>query len=294
MNFLSPIAGLLLAAAVLPPLLLLWFLKLRRLRTPVSSQRLWREAIEDMRANAPFQRLRWRLLLVLQIVILLLIALAIARPRVQGAGESGQRTILLIDTSGSMCAVDTSDGRTRLEHAKDIALARIDALHGGGALFSASGEQWCCLFPVMPWWPVDSPAVRQSCVVRLKRSHPPINPPVQFPLRLARAYATNTDPESPWPVGGPAVIECISDGRILIWRIGFSKLESLVYHRVGSADPENWSFSVVAADRDVRDPRQVRVLIGLVAEHDARTVSWFCVWMERWWPPGLSRPRRCR
>ena len=27
MNFLSPIAGLLLAAAVLPPLLLLWFLK---------------------------------------------------------------------------------------------------------------------------------------------------------------------------------------------------------------------------------------------------------------------------
>ena len=91
MNFLSPIAGLVLAAAVLPPLLLLWFLKLRRARTPVSSQRLWREAIEDMRANAPFQRLRWRWLLVLQILVLLLIAFAIARPRVQGAGESGQR-----------------------------------------------------------------------------------------------------------------------------------------------------------------------------------------------------------
>ena len=87
MNFLSPIAGLLLAAAVLPPLLLLWFLKLRRARTPVSSQRLWREAIEDMRANAPFQRLRWRWLLVLQIMILLLIALTIARPRVAGTTD---------------------------------------------------------------------------------------------------------------------------------------------------------------------------------------------------------------
>ena len=271
MNFLSPIAGLLLAAAVLPPLLLLWFLKLRRSRTPVSSQRLWREAIEDMRANAPFQRLRWRWLLVLQIVILLLIALAIARPRVQGAGESGQRTILLIDTSGSMRAVDTSDGRTRLEHAKDIALARIDALHGGGALFSASGETMVLSF--------SGDAVVEcrftSSAAELRRSIEEITPTDQSTravpaLRLARAYATNTDPESPWPVGGPAVIECISDGRIPDLADRFLEAgESLVYHRVGSADPENWSFSVVAADRDVRDPRQVRVLIGLVAEHDA-------------------------
>ena len=67
-----------------------------------------------MRANAPFQRLRWRWLLVLQIMILLLIALAIARPRVQRrALARGKRrrlssadTILMIDTSGSMRAVD--------------------------------------------------------------------------------------------------------------------------------------------------------------------------------------------
>ena len=268
MNFLSPIAGLVLAAAVLPPLLLLWFLKLRRARTPVSSQRLWREAIEDMRANAPFQRLRWRWLLVLQILVLLLIAFAIARPRVQGAGESGQRTILLIDTSGSMRAVDTDDGRTRLEHAKDVALARIDALHGGGALFSESGETMVLSF--------SGDAVVEcrftSSAAELRRSIAEITPTDQptraVPaLRLARAYATNTDPESPWPVGGPAVIECISDGRIPDLADRFLEAgESLVYHRVGSADPKNWSYSVFAADRDVRDPRQVRVLVGLIAE----------------------------
>ena len=52
MSFLSPIAGLLLAAAVLPPLLLLWFLKLRALGRP-SPARLW-WSIEDMRAKHPF------------------------------------------------------------------------------------------------------------------------------------------------------------------------------------------------------------------------------------------------
>ncbi|MEC8102030.1 MAG: VWA domain-containing protein [Planctomycetota bacterium] len=271
MSFLSPIAGLLLAAAVLPPLLLLWFLKLRRARTPVSSQRLWREAIEDMRANAPFQRLRWRWLLVLQILILVLITLTIARPRVQGAGQAGQRTILMIDASGSMRAVDTDDGRSRLEHAKDVALARVDALHGGGSLFSESGETMVLSFS----GDASVECRFTSSASELRKSIEAIAPTDQLTravpaLRLARAYATNTDPESPWPVGGPAVIECISDGRIPDLADRFLEAgESLVYHRIGSEDPKNWSFSVFTADRDVRDSRQVRVLLGLVAEGEA-------------------------
>ena len=69
------------------------------------------------------------------------------RPAESPAPENlASRTILMIDTSGSMRAVDTSDGRTRLEHAKDIALARIDALHGGGLSFPHPAKQWCCLF----------------------------------------------------------------------------------------------------------------------------------------------------
>ena len=271
MSFLSPIAGLLLAAAVLPPLLLLWFLKLRRARTPVSSQRFWREAIEDMRANAPFQRLRWRWLLVLQILILVLITLTIARPRIQGAGQAGQRTILMIDASGSMRAVDTDDGRSRLEHAKDVALARVDALHGGGSLFSESGETMVLSFS----GDASVECRFTSSASELRKSIEAIAPTDQLTravpaLRLARAYATNTDPESPWPVGGPAVIECISDGRIPDLADRFLEAgESLVYHRIGSEDPKNWSFSVFTADRDVRDSRQVRVLLGLVAEGEA-------------------------
>ena len=114
MDLLKPVYLYLLL--LIPLLLLLYVLKLRRKTYVVSSCVLWEQAIEDMKANTPFQRLRRNLLLPLQIVFLTLMVFALARPFWRGAAYAAQNTILLIDGSASMKATDT--GETRFEMAK--------------------------------------------------------------------------------------------------------------------------------------------------------------------------------
>jgi hypothetical protein len=76
MNFLTPLAFAL--AALLPVIVALYFLKLRREKQRVSSTYLWRTLVRDAAANAPWQRLRPNWLLLLQ--LLFLAALIIAPP----------------------------------------------------------------------------------------------------------------------------------------------------------------------------------------------------------------------
>jgi hypothetical protein len=162
MIFLSPLAFALLA--LIPPIIALYLLKLRRQDRVVSSTYLWQRFVRDVEANAPWQKLRRNLLLLLQILLLLLLILALARPATQAEGVAGQTLVLILDTSASMAATDGDLGGfqnlpslnapTRLDAAKaaardlvanlpDDARVTILAAAGGevGTLVSASQDR---------------------------------------------------------------------------------------------------------------------------------------------------------
>ena len=130
MHFLNPSAFYLLA--FIPVVVVLHFLKLRRQRHVVPSVTLWLEAIEDMKANVPFQRLRNSLLLPLQILFLLVVVGGVARPALRQLGGLSEQSILVIDTSASMGATDL--GETRLDVAKAEALKLINQLGANGQM----------------------------------------------------------------------------------------------------------------------------------------------------------------
>ena len=109
MNFLSPFALLLGTLAV--PLLLLYFLKVRRRQMPVSSLLLWQAALRDREASTFFQRLQRDPLLILQILALLALTVALARPAVTVMGQGAKRVAIVMDTSASMKATDVSPSR---------------------------------------------------------------------------------------------------------------------------------------------------------------------------------------
>lgn len=118
MSFLEPAAFAWLGLAA--PIVALYFLKTRRRRVVVPSTWLWRRSINDLRVNAPFQRLRKSLLLLLQLLLLFFGALALARPSGRATPPEHKRWALLIDRSASMRMKDVAP--SRLEKAKALAL----------------------------------------------------------------------------------------------------------------------------------------------------------------------------
>ena len=127
MDFLKPIYLYLLL--LIPPLLLLYVLKLRRKTHVVSSCLLWEQAIEDMKANTLFQRLRRNLLLPLQVIFLTLAVFALARPFLRGTTSMAENIILIMDCSASMKSTDV--GGTRFEAAKSDAAKLVVELGSG-------------------------------------------------------------------------------------------------------------------------------------------------------------------
>ena len=90
--------------ALLVPLVIFYFLKLRRPRQTVPSLVLWRQVLSDQRVNSPFQRFKRNILLLLQILLLSLLAFAAMQPFLRRDPQTSTRLPVLVDISASMGA----------------------------------------------------------------------------------------------------------------------------------------------------------------------------------------------
>ena len=113
---------------LLVPLVIFYFLKLKRPRIIMPSLALWRQVLSDRRVNTPFQRFKRNLLLLLQLLLLLLLVLAAMQPYFRGRQNRVRRSPVLIDNSASMAALDKRGGRSRLDVAKERVAELIDGL----------------------------------------------------------------------------------------------------------------------------------------------------------------------
>jgi Ca-activated chloride channel family protein len=128
MGILIPVALALLALAV--PIVLFYMLRLRREDLPVPSSLLWRRALQDRAANAPWQRLRRNLLLLLQLLLLALLVFSLARPFISTESLVTGNVVVVLDASASMKAIDEEGGVTRFDRARREAYGLVDGLGG--------------------------------------------------------------------------------------------------------------------------------------------------------------------
>ena len=114
--------------SLLAPLVLFYFLKLKRPRAEIPSLVLWRQVLQDHRVNSPFQKFKRNLLLLLQILLLLFLVLAALQPFWRGGPGKHRRLPVLVDCSASMGALDKPGGVSRLAEAQRRVREMIDGL----------------------------------------------------------------------------------------------------------------------------------------------------------------------
>jgi hypothetical protein len=290
MTFLTPLLAGIAAAIAIPSLIILYFLRLRRNEVEVSSTLLWKKAIEDLQANAPFQRLRRNLLLFLQLIVLALILFAIAQPQIASTFAPGVQHVIIIDRSASMQATDgdpSEPGKvTRLDAAKKKANELVDSLRDAGA-FSGEGDR-----AMVVAMDVSGTVMQQftSNKNELKRAIERITPAdtstlMEPAFKVAKAFlpkrimmdnAGGTGPETPIKMDeqtvGQVTIHLFSDGQIpdigLVRPQGdATKAElqddKLEYHAIGS--PDAWNVGIVAlrAERSFDKPSELQVFVGV-------------------------------
>jgi hypothetical protein len=277
-TWVTPLAGAIVGAAVLAPLVALWFLKLRRRKRVIASTLLWTRSLADLRANAPFQRLRFNLLLLLQVLAVLAIAIALAQPEAEGLGSAGGRHVIMIDRSASMNAIETVDesGRKidppvdRLTLAKRAAKARVRELLGGGWFSLSASDVMVVSFASR----AEIRAPFTESVSSLEAAIDAIAPTdestrIGDAVELARAF---TDSQNRSDARGERVeldasaiptIELYSDGRIAdIGKLALRDGENIIYHRVGAA-ASNCAVASISAERPPDAPDRIQVFASV-------------------------------
>lgn len=124
MSLASPLA--LLWFSVLVPVAVLYVLKIRLRRVPVSTILFWRQIYDEHQPRSIWQRLRHWLSLLAQIVLVMLLVGALTDPFFAWETRELRRIVLVVDNSASMNATDVST--SRLAAAKSEALRVIQGM----------------------------------------------------------------------------------------------------------------------------------------------------------------------
>ena len=248
-------AGAIAAGVVVPSLLVLYFLKLRRREMSVPSTLLWRKAIQDLQVNAPFQKLRRNLLLLLQMLLLLLLVLALSRPVANYYRGAGKTSVILIDRSASMSASDMKGGRTRLDEAKRRAKELVDSMQRGAtAMVVAFDDSAETLQPF-----TTDTALLRAAIDRVKPTDRKSSLKMAYQLADAQLMFI---PEQNRTNKEPPDIHVYSDGRVLDEK-ELAVQGRVVFERIGTEEAGNIGIVALSAKRNYENPVQVQVFARL-------------------------------
>ena len=128
MSLANPVGLLFLLAAI--PIVVIHMLRPRRAEAVVSSSMLWRDETAGATAATPWQRLPPSLLLLLQLTMVALLALLLADPVTRTTSTLAEHTVVVLDSSASMGALDGEPDR--FADAKREALGLVDEVPRGG------------------------------------------------------------------------------------------------------------------------------------------------------------------
>src|SRR3954471_14280969 len=255
-NFLNTLPAAIAAGIVVPSLLALYFLKLRRREMLISSTLLWKKAIQDLQVNAPFQRLRKNLLLFLQLLLLLLLALAFARPVMNYSPGAGKLAVIAIDHSASMAAADV-DGKRRLDEAKRLARELVDTMDKDSSAMIIAFDDGA---DIVRSFTNDRALLKQSIdSIQLtdRRSK------LDTTFRLAEAKAAAFYSDQLRPNSARPELWVYSDGRISDRNELALRLAELKFVKIGSDNAENVGIVALNARRNYERPTEVQVFARL-------------------------------
>jgi von Willebrand factor type A domain/Aerotolerance regulator N-terminal len=298
MTWATPTLAALVAAIAIPALIILYFLKLRRIPREVSSTLLWKKAIQDLQANAPFQRLRKNLLLFLQLIVLGLIILALAQPRSASTSSAGRKYILMLDRSASMAAVDgdeTLGKASRLEEAKKQAVELVETMRTP-SMFSQgekADEAMVIAFDanaeIIASFTSD-PSELINAINSINQTDAPSSiaeayrlAQAQRPNRIVNAtneagVITESHELDELKGGEPYFFHLFSDGRVSdIDEVRADEIDTQTtfeYHAIGFQTSNNIGLVALRSERDYDAPSKLSIFVGVQSTDSiARTVD---------------------
>lgn len=255
-SILNPAGAAMAAGIVVPSLLLLYFLKLRRKEQPIASTLLWKKSVQDLQVNAPFQKLRRNLLLFLQLAALLALVLAFAQPVSFHKASTAENTLILIDHSASMNVKDVDGGRTRLQEAKRRAIEAVDSLPKNGQASVIAFDSSAQLMQPL----TNDRQMLRNAINNIVPTDQPTRLRMGYELAGA-AVPVNPEQMKDGEVAAPELI-VFSDGRVLDTE-ELSFRGKVTYERIGSDKSGNIGIVALSARRNYERPTEVTVFARL-------------------------------